>query len=205
MGLTQDLGRRVELVPIDSQGGDITLALYRQDRDGMPHYRVHTYSRREAAPVRVAFVAGAMGVLGDCEIAGPLLRFPCGAAHLLAARRLFLESSKLASSAAPVRQPLEIFDKKSAGTVVVTALGAGLYQVTGADPARVESIALGLRKLAELDAVRGRSDQAAFPCRTAHDALMGLLLGRALNVRSALREEEMTASRGVLAAPSAQK
>ncbi len=43
-----------------------------------------------------------------------------------------------------------------------------------------------------------------FGCGTPHDALMGLLLYRALNARAALRETEMMASRGVLAAPSAQ-
>jgi hypothetical protein len=32
-----------------------------------------------------------------------------------------------------------------------------------------------------------------------------MLLVRALNVRAVLREEEMSASRGVLAAPSAQR
>ena len=44
-----------------------------------------------------------------------------------------------------------------------------------------------------------------FVCAWPHDALMGLLLPRALNVRAVLREEEMAASRGTLVAPSAQK
>jgi hypothetical protein len=45
----------------------------------------------------------------------------------------------------------------------------------------------------------------AFGCKQTHDSLVGLLLVRALNVRAVLREQEMTASRGVLSAPSAQK
>jgi len=48
-------------------------------------------------------------------------------------------------------------------------------------------------------------DSVTFSCGQAHDALVGLLLVRALNVRAVLREQEMTASRGVLSAPSAQK
>ena len=44
-----------------------------------------------------------------------------------------------------------------------------------------------------------------FPCGESHDQLIGLLLVRAQNLRAVLREEEMKASRGVLAAPSAQE
>jgi hypothetical protein len=45
----------------------------------------------------------------------------------------------------------------------------------------------------------------SFPCGERHDALVGLLLVRAQNLRAALREEELTATRGILAAPSAQE
>jgi len=38
-----------------------------------------------------------------------------------------------------------------------------------------------------------------------HDVLVGLLLPRAVNVRAAIREEEMSQTRGVLTAPSAQE
>jgi hypothetical protein len=44
----------------------------------------------------------------------------------------------------------------------------------------------------------------AFPCGAEHDALIGLLLVRAQNLRAVLREEEMQSTRGVLSAPSAQ-
>jgi hypothetical protein len=53
--------------------------------------------------------------------------------------------------------------------------------------------------------VEGAPSQVKFGCGQTHDALIGLLLGRALNVRAVLREEEMSASRGTLAAPSAQQ
>ena len=47
-------------------------------------------------------------------------------------------------------------------------------------------------------------NEAYFACGHDHDELVGLLLGRALNVRAAMREAEAAAARGVLAAPSAQ-
>ena len=49
------------------------------------------------------------------------------------------------------------------------------------------------------------SGKVAFPCGHAHDALIGLLLKRAPNVRAVLREQEAALTRGVLAAPSQQK
>jgi hypothetical protein len=62
-----------------------------------------------------------------------------------------------------------------------------------------------MAKLAQLD-VRGEDETTVvFPCGERHDQLVGLLLGRAQNLRQILREEEMAASRGVLAAPSAQE
>ena len=45
----------------------------------------------------------------------------------------------------------------------------------------------------------------AFPCKTPHDALIGMLLFRAQNVRAAMQEEEMASARGMLASPSQQK
>ncbi len=52
--------------------------------------------------------------------------------------------------------------------------------------------------------IEGSPNQVAFSCGQSHDALAGLLLPRALNVRVALRDEETAAGRGVLAAPSQQ-
>ena len=57
-------------------------------------------------------------------------------------------------------------------------------------------------KLGELREVEDLSDSIEFDCQQQHDALIGLLLVRAPNVRAALREAEMMASRGVLSAPS---
>ena len=61
-----------------------------------------------------------------------------------------------------------------------------------------------LAKLAELTTSEEDETLVAFACGEAHDALLGTILPRALNLRQALREEELTASRGVLVAPSAQ-
>jgi hypothetical protein len=40
-----------------------------------------------------------------------------------------------------------------------------------------------------------------FACGHDHDALVGMLLPRAVNVRDTLREEEQIAARGLLTAP----
>jgi hypothetical protein len=101
-------------------------------------------------------------------------------------------------------------DKKSGRNVVARSLGAGAYEISADGPeegraARIETVVAGLRKLGEMLPVEGHPAQAAFPCGQSHDALVGLLLPRALNVRAILREEEMASARGVLAAPSQQR
>jgi hypothetical protein len=97
---------------------------------------------------------------------------------------------------------LTIFDKKSEQKITVEPLGNGRYRVE-ADGPRKDAISGGLKKLGELE--EPEPGVLAFPCGQSHDALVGLLLPRALNVRAILREEESAATRGVLVAPSAQK
>ena len=105
---------------------------------------------------------------------------------------------------------------QSGRTILVTNQGAVASQGAGArrlsadgdeldKDSRVAAVANGLVKLGEMRQGGSGSDSVAFACGQAHDALVGLLLVRALNVRAVLREEESTASRGVLAAPSAQR
>ena len=75
---------------------------------------------------------------------------------------------------------------------------------TGDAPNRAPAVARGMRKLAEL---ADSDDPAAFAfaCGDDHAALVGLLLPRAVNVRDAIREEEMSAGRGMLTAPGASE
>jgi len=204
--------RRVELVPMDPHCADITVALYRADEEGQPVGLVHTYSSRPGAAERVAFVAHAMRVLGGLEPVDDgdsrLVRFPCRTWHALAARRLFLEATKLDPEEAVVERPLEVPDTRSEQTIRVESLGGGRYAVradgaTEDTPSRAAAIAAALAKLAELSAEDG--ELVAFPCGHDHDALVAVMLKRAQNLRASLREEEMTASRGVLVAPSAQE
>jgi hypothetical protein len=214
MGRITPIGRRVELVSMDPHFHDISIALYRQDADdGAVGYLVHTYSGREGAAGRIAQVVAAMRAMGGMEpVPGnaQLLRFPCGEAHQFACRRLFLEACKLAPDAASAAKPLEVFDKKAEQTILARSSGGGAYSLgikgDGANGAqRAAVVARGLVKLAEMDADDDRPYEVAFACGHAHDALVGLLMGRALNVRAAMREVEEQAARGVLAAPSAQK
>src|SRR6476660_5817130 len=54
---------RVELVSMDGQCADISIALYRQETETGPVGIVHTYSRAAGAEERVVFVASAMRTL----------------------------------------------------------------------------------------------------------------------------------------------
>ena len=206
-----DLGSRVELVSMDAHCDDITIALYSPDSDGDPVYRVHTYSGLPSADERIAGLVQTMQILGDMEqTAEGLLRFPCGHAHQLGARRLFLEACKLDPTTPPEPRPLRIFDKKANGTIAVASLGQGLYEAQpeadaqGADR-RVTTIARGLIRLGEMEDIADQPNQARFGCGQSHDALIGLLLVRAPNVRAAMREAEDMASRGGLPVPSPQE
>ncbi len=210
MGQIVDIGKRVELVPMDPHFHDITIALYQQGQDENPLFLVHTYSQMEGAQKRIQFAVEAMTHMGNLvENTHRLLRFPCGAAHQLACRRTFLESCKLSPNDPVEPRPLQILDKKSRLTITVNSLGNGIYQVMADGEGRrvdrrISAIAGGLMKLGEMEEVDGTLDKVAFPCGHSHDALLGLLLVRAPNVRSIVREQEMAAARGILAAPSQQ-
>jgi hypothetical protein len=213
MGLTVDLGRRIELVSMDPHFQNISVGLYRRQGDGKPEFLVHTYSGIEGARQRVEFIARAMAILGGMELAlgePQKLRFPCGSEHHLAARRVFLEACKLDPNNAVNPRPLTILDKKSSRNITAASLGGGVYHLTadGEEEGRANRIAAvtgGLIKLAEMRPADQSLDRVAFPCGQAHDSLVGLLLVRSLNVRAIIREQEMATSRGILTAPSAQK
>ncbi len=110
----------------------------------------------------------------------------------------------------PNHAPLNILDRKSKLTITVDSIGNGIYQVCANGEGRgatrrISAIAGGLMKLGEMESVEtDNNDTVRFACGHSHDALIGLLLIRAPNVRITLREDEMSASRGVLSAPSQQ-
>ena len=209
MGETLDLGRRIEIVPMDVRFHDITVGLYRQLRNEEPTFVVHTYSRTEGAGKRIASIVSAMQVLGGMELTSDgRLQFPCKDGHELACRRVFLEACKCGSNDPIEPRPLSVFDKKSGLNITITSAGAGAYNVSADGDAknkerRISAIAGGLIKLGQM--VDERVDRVSFSCRHPHDALVGLLLVRAPNVRAIMREQEMTSSRGVLSAPSQQE
>ena len=211
-GHLRDLGRRIELVAMDRHCQDITLGLYEQGSSEGTSFLVHSYSTREGTTERLRFVSEAMAVLGGMEIDAHrdlMMRFPCGRPHRVASRRIFLESTKLPTDAPLGARPLNVFDKKKGKTIEVTGLGEGNYVTRtagneGTHDRRAAVATLGLVRLGDMEAVLGTSDRVRFPCGTSHDAALGLLLTRALDVRTALREIENRAARGVLAAPSSQ-
>jgi hypothetical protein len=207
MGATLDIGRRIELIPMDPHFHDITIALYLQGREEGAAFLVHTYSQLSGAKERVSFVAEAMCRLGGMELtADGLVHFPCWSAHEAACRRVFIESCKLASSGKPETRPLSIVDKKSGLKINVFNCGEGAYQIgaegdEGKKERRVSAIARALCKLGEMEKVDQAVDRVAFSCGHDHDETVGLLLVRAPNVRVALKEQELASSRGILSAP----
>jgi hypothetical protein len=212
MGHLLELGRRLELVSMDPHFHDISISLYEVADDAGAHsVLAHTYSGKDGAQARIGFVMRAMTALGGMVPAPGQpgrLAFSCGSVHQAAVKRLFIEACKLAQGAELSPRPMRIFDKKNDLTIEATNLGGGRYRLSteteGEKVARrIDGVTRGLVKLAELDPSE-TADQASFPCGHSHDELIGLLLGRALNVRAAMREAEAAATRGVLAAPSAQ-
>lgn len=203
----QDIGRRIELIPMDPHFHEISIGLYRQDGE-TPRFLLHSYSKREGTPGRLSFIRKAMTVLGGMDEGDGYLTFPCGHEHNAAVRRAFLEAGKLSSGTVDTK-PLSTLDKKSGLTMHVSNLGSGLYEVTAEGEAkakdrRIKVVANGLAKLGEMKLIDDRDDQVQFPCKQDHDSLTGLLLVRAPNVRAIVREQEMASARGVLSAPSQQ-
>ncbi len=210
MASVVNIGRRIELVPIDQHFKDITIALYRQEFESRAVFCVHTYSRFEGAEKRIQEVVHAMQILGGMQQnSDGLLFFPCGDKHEAACRRVFLEACKIAPDTSVQPRPLNTLDKKSKLTITVDSVENGIYNVRSngegrSAERRVAAITGGLAKLGEMNTSKNDPNAVAFPCGQSHDALVGLLLVRAPNVRVILREEESIAARGVLSAPSQQ-
>lgn len=210
MASVVNIGRRIELVPIDQHFKDITIALYYQELESRAVFRVHTYSRFEGVAKRIQEVADAMQILGGMQQNNDgLLFFPCGEKHEAACRRVFLEACKIAPETSVQPRPLNILDKKSKLIITVDSVGNGTYSIRSSGEGRsaerrVAAIAGGLAKLGEMDISKDDPNSVSFSCGQSHDTLVGLLLVRAPNVRVFLREEESAAARGVLTAPSQQ-
>jgi hypothetical protein len=196
---------------MDARFEDISVGLYVRDGDGGPVGTVHSYSARPGTPVRLAAIAQTMRELGGLGAGGDVeVRFPCGTWHHAAAKRLFIEGCKHDPATPAQASPLEAIDARSGQRIEVVHRGEGSYEVladgaTGEVPSRAPAIARAMAKLAELGMPDDAATVVTFPCGERHDELVGLLLVRAQNLRQLLREEELQASRGVLAAPSAQE
>lgn len=212
MRRTLELGRRIELQAMDRHCHDISLALYRQENADRCAYLVHTYSGHAEAEGRVdeirrrLVVAAGMVPLEDEP---ELLSFGCGQQHEKALRRTFLEVCKLPSGENAEPQPLVRSDKKAECELTVEPEGGGRYRITapaGSElgPRRCQAVARGFAKLCEMELDESDTSLVVFGCGSEHDSLMGALFFRAQNVRSAMKEDELSATRGMLAAPGSQ-
>jgi hypothetical protein len=200
---------------MDRHFHDISVGLYVRDSGGEPVGTVHSFSGREGVRGRLEAIAATVATLGGLEVRedGVSLRFPCSTWHGTAAKRLFLEACKHDPAEPLEPKPLAAPDSRTEQAIRIEPQGDGAYEVIAegvaeGEQSRAPAIGRAMAKLAQLEA--DEADDGArvivrFPCGQAHDELIGLLLVRAQNLRAVLREEEMKASRGVLAAPSAQE
>ena len=208
-----DMGTRIELVSMYLHFHDISISLYERESDaGIFEFRIHSYAGRAGVDRCIDHVVSAMVALGGMIRTGDAgcVRFVCGRQHRRACKRVFLEACKTAPDAEINSRPMSIFDKKTERNVNVDGLGKGAYRVEAdgdenGRARRISAIAGGLAKLAEMDLVSESGHEVAFDCSSDHNLLIGLLLVRALNVRAALREQDDSAGRGMLSAPSAQQ
>ena len=210
MGNTLDLGRRIEIHSLDTHCHDISLGLYRQDLE-CPQFLVHTYSQADGSSERVRFIRQSLITMIGLEPADrpQWLQFPCRQIHQRALRRAFLDLCKLQTGEPLQQKPLEAFDKKADGHLRVVNLGDGAYRTEAVDDTeagrrRARALARGFVKLCELESLETDPPRFAFGCQSGHDALVGMLMFRAQNVRSSMQEEDAAAGRGVLAPPSRQ-
>jgi hypothetical protein len=206
--IRDDLDHRIELVSMDRYCADITVALYLL-ADGRTAV-VHSYAGHPDVADRLAWLAGAMRVLGGMRGTERAVDFACGTWHDRAARRVFLEACKLDPGLPVASRPFAVDDTRTNQAITVASLDQGAYRVTAVatDPtaaSRAPAVAAGLAKLADLETDPDDDAIVRFPCGAQHDELIGVLLPRAINVRAALREQELAASRGILVAPSAQE
>jgi hypothetical protein len=212
MQIRTDLGQRVELVSMDPTFHDISVGLYRKETEDGPVAVVHSYSSKPGTDGRVAFIRNALLTLGglapvDGDSDGAL-RVPCRRWHNAALKRLFLDCFRVDPAAELEPKSLSAPDTRSEQTITLVPLGNGVYRVdsegaTDAEPTRAPAIARALVRLAQLEQVDETT--VSFDCGHDHHELMGVMLVRAQNLRAALREEELIATRGVLAAPGAQE
>lgn len=213
MGLTIDLGRRIELVSMDPHFYDVSVSLYRKNHCPGLEVIIHSYSHKESINERLKFIAQTMGIIGGMErVSGEhqSLRFPQSIDLELAAKRVFLEACKYPMDSEVKVRPLTIFDKKCQSQINIVSSSKGVYEVKTEEKndqtaRRTTAIAAGLIKLSGASIFNGHPDSLVFPEEQSNDALVGLLLIRALNVRAVIRAEEDATTRGVLSAPSAQK
>lgn len=212
MPVRTDLGQRVELVSMDPRFHDVSFGLYRKETPEGPVAVVHSYSARPGIDERVAFITAALASLGGLEPASAgddqAVRLSCRDWHNAALKRLFLDCFRIDPDDELTPRPLQAPDTRSEQMITLVPLGDGVYRVESSAPGdgeepRAPAIARALVRLVQLEEIDETT--VRFPCGRDHHELMGLMLVRAQNLRAALREEELTAGRGVLAAPSAQQ
>ncbi|MDP6832243.1 MAG: hypothetical protein QF512_14900 [Alphaproteobacteria bacterium] len=206
-----DLGTRIELVSTDKYFRDVSIGLYAREAEDGWCFRIRSFASYDGLAERIGFIVDAMRTLGGMELAGAAdtVLFPCGGEHLVAVRRLFLQACKEKPDAAPESPVLSLWDKKSELNVSAAAKGQGAYELSAGAAEGAERRLTALRnavvKLADAQADEDNGRRLSFDCGHDHDAMVGMLLQTAPNVRSVMREQEMNAAKGVLAAPGARE
>ena len=192
-------GRCLELVPIDPNFHDISVALY--ERDGIA--AVWSFSLREGVEDRLRQIRDQLAALGDMapvEGTHNRLRPPCGVIHHRPLKFLMMQAVEkdpgFTHSEGPVKDlrsdmMLSFESSETDGRTVYHVKGEGEAR----NPAgRLRAIASGFLRYGEM--VRAGDGGVAFSCGARHDPLMRLLLPYARNVSGTQDMLETDALRG---------
>ena len=178
-------GECLELVPIDPNFHDISVALYAKDRVAT----VWTFSRREGVEDRIRQICSQLARLGDLEPvedAHNRLRPPCGVIHRRPLKFLMMQAVEKAPTFTHAAGPVKDLRSDLMLTFESTEVdGRTVYRVTGEGEARnaagrLRAVTSGFLRYGEME--RTGDGGVAFPCGARHDPLMRLLLPYARNV-----------------------
>ena len=185
MEVIERYGRCLELVPIDPNFHDISVALY--EKDGIA--TVWTFSRRKGVEDRIRQIRDQIAALGYMEpVAGThnQLRPPCGVIHQRPLKFLMMQAVEKGPSFTHSERPVKDLRSDLMLSFESTEVdGRTVYRVRGEGEARnpagrLRAITGGFVRYGEM--VRAEDGGVAFCCGARHDQLMRLLLPYARNV-----------------------